>query len=163
MLVPYHILLTQIRDMLTSDTWINGSEFEESNSRRICMCPHGAAQVLVNPQVKKIWADPESIEALFNASFRGNYSPVSLGHLVESMQERYGVEALWTKRPAYIKSDIIIDDINYGNGNLHYLMAMLGITTKFNDAPDRSFQEVQDKLNESIEWASRNADFLTNN
>lgn len=49
-----HELIRKLRDSLTPESWQKGNYFGVNINDNICMCVHGAGQVLVNPKLRDI-------------------------------------------------------------------------------------------------------------
>lgn len=170
--------LTVARDSLSPTNWRKGSYFK-SEGNTICMCSHGAVQAQVNPDCKSIpnpslpvlspWLRPwsrwiathpnmsvmsaikEAIEsALFNSLCCGRGSNADLSGQFTAAETR---KEIWDKRSDTVKSDYILDSVNYGNTEAHYLLGMVGLTFNFNDDPFTTFEMVQEKFNQAIALA----------
>ncbi len=136
-------ILIEARNSLTPVNWRKGNFFKLENNN-LCMCAHGAVQALINPACKVV------LQELDIASV--NYAPASRGAIAGAGA---GEGANWTNRPYWVKNDHIHNNKNYGNGEAHYLLGMVGLTILFNDRPDTTYEMVIEKFNEAIQLANQ--------
>lgn len=161
-MISYAEQLRQVRDYLTEDNW-SKSMWVGSKNNTLCMCVHGAAQKIVNPLIKD----------LFNRSQSPNPYAMSQcilrGSIVDSIEDaaitinNSDMRSMWLNRPNTVKINKISVIGDYGNFNLHYLMAMFGITLAFNDDPNTTLEMLKDRLTKASKWAEENEEFLNNN
>lgn len=155
--------LRQIRDSLTIENWIKGSYFSNKNDT-VCMCVHGAAQALVNPQVKKVFKE-DNLDNIVSRVEPDAHVGAALVEAKKAVADSKYQDLLtvWKSRPAYLKAERMHNGVSNGFVNLHYLMGMFGITTSFNDSPYTTLEMLKDKLSEAAKWAEENEEFLRNN
>jgi hypothetical protein len=146
--INYADQLRQVRDSLTNENWLKGSYFSIRNNQT-CFCVHGAAQFIVNPEVKKgkrvdVAGAPEADTASY-------------------FLEKKDLFGGWLSRPDHVRRERVCVGVNNGSLNLHWLMGMFGITASFNDSPSTTLEMLKDKLTEAAKWAEENEEFLNNN
>lgn len=148
--------IRKISEMLTEETWNKGNYFAINNDK-LCMCVHGAGQSLVNPQVKLVLGG-SNITLLLMAARAS-----AAGAASTAAGTPANISQIWKIRGNIIKNNYVINNKDYGNFNLHYLMGMFGITASFQDSKDITLMMLKDKLQECAEWAEQNQEFLQNN
>ncbi len=144
-------IIVAARDSLTPANWKKGSFFKKENNN-LCMCAHGAVQALVNPVCKIALQQLDIANAGASAGAGADGQRAGAGARARAGA---GAGANWTNRPDWVKNDRIYDNINYGNGEAHYLLGMVGLTIGFNDRSDTTYEMVIEKFNEAIELATR--------
>lgn len=151
--------LRAVRDSLTKENWNQGSWFTRKNNT-ICMCVHGAAQAIVNPQVRTA-LDNDYYQSANYAKGHVTETIAIMSHYINTTSK--DLFSLWKNRPDFVKREIIYNEISYGFVNLHYLMRMFGISLDFNDSKNTTLDMIKDKLSEAAKWAEENEEFLQNN
>lgn len=149
---------------------------------KVCFCVHGAAQRIVNPKVRlacglsqevpaqSIYAQltlvKESLtpDTWYKGSFfaNPNYEKVDMNALVPPIIHgtlRMARSAhMWTphKETLNLWNDRLPatkKDLGQGKAEIHFIMALFGLTVKFNDAPTTRLQMIHDKLDQVIAFA----------
>lgn len=159
-----NLISSQIKatlDRLTVDNWRKGNYFRYKNNT-LCMCVHGALQLETNPEVKNIVnsriptismdADPVLSTVSTGANRAVAYVVSSLMVNVPQVAKQ-NIKKMWDDRPNHTKQNIIINTVNYGKTEAHYLLSMVGLTTTFNDNPSTTLEMVKAKLLEALELA----------
>ncbi len=139
-------ILTEARNSLTPANWRKGAYFQSENNN-LCMCAHGAVQALINPVCKARLLQSDITGASADASAGAGASVAGAGGANAS--------ANWTDRPDWVKNDVVYNNKNYGNGEAHYLLGMVGLTIGFNDRSDTTYEMVIEKFNEAIQLANQ--------
>ncbi len=141
--------LTEARDSLTPVNWRKGAYFKLENNA-LCMCAHGAVQMLVNPRCAlKMFSIRDHISAAAASSNERIY------RREHPFRAPLGEAVIWNNRPNWVKNDFVQDKINYGDLDAHYLLGMVGLTIGFNDKKSTTYEMVIEKFNEAIELATR--------
>lgn len=164
--------LRQVRDSLTKDNWWKGAYFLWVDNDRVCMCVHAAAQRIVNPEVRKVFASRiqntkelvcRAVEVVSPASSQTSAAETevlkhgSTGYNIK-LKDKI-LHEVWQNRP----SDVRKPQEGYGDMNLHWLMGMFGITVAFNDSQSTTLDMIKDRLSDAADWAEKNETFLRNN
>jgi hypothetical protein len=156
---PYYELLREVRDSLTKENWVKGYYFDIKNNI-VYMSIHGAAQRLVNPQVRKALEDNNIFAARRCAI---DASPAAAVNAAVAILNNNHILSIWKNRPNWVKEDYIYDNKNYGNLNLHYLVGMFGLTKEFESKESTTLDMIQERLSETAIWAEENEEFLMSN
>lgn len=147
--------LLAARDSLSPSNWRKGHYFRTENNI-LCMCAHGALQAQVNPVCKSKIDNSKSAPAdaaVVTAVVAAVVAVVTSAVVGEDPS--LSLKEIWDKRSEYVKNDRIYDSLNYGNGEAHYLLGMVGLTTTFNDAKDTTFEMLIAKFDEAIALANQ--------
>lgn len=156
-------LSEQIREaarLLTSETWNQDSYFS-ARSGRVCMCAHGAMQVVVNEHVRRALslpvADMEAVAAAVRASAAGRAAGAAeraadAASLAAGEARAFGTDAdqadirrAWERRPSWAPES-------------SYMLGLVGLTALWNDAAGRTLDEVRAKFEEAAKLAEEIAE-----
>jgi hypothetical protein len=155
---PYHKLLREVRDSLTAENWDKKClNFSTRNNNLYGMSAHGAAQRLVNLEVKKALEKNNVTHAKLITNSALTAARVGKDNISKNDKDHFSV---WKNRPDWVKYYIWE---GYGNLNLHYLMGMFGLTWGFEIQDSTTLDMIQEKLSEAAMWAEENEEFLVKN
>lgn len=145
-------ILTATAALLASDTfpkWGQGKNF--SSKEGGCMCGHGAIDYVGLPDIYSGIGDFSNSSAVLAAETNGSkWSSVledtSVADAIASMDELY-VQTYEVPPEMASKSEVLM---------AHYFASRVGLTFDYNDAPERTLEEVVSKLTEAAELAVKN-------
>lgn len=151
--------LRLLKHLLKEDVWTQKTFFYNKNGK-LCMCPHGAAQVVSNPRVKEVYKDYQ--EHITNKNSwqhrRKVWDFISLLNQCKRLDvgcaasdgHRYlnGSLSKWRNQSDWIKSTT--STLGYGNLEVHYILGMVGLTVEFNDSSSTTFPMIQQKIDQAI-------------
>lgn len=152
-----------VKHRLTEELWIKDNYFEAKGDK-LCMCPHGGAQSVVNPKVRSLvvggdshvdrYLDPRVRATTATRAAHRRDRAHGLGatyraaHDARAATNRLSSQDIWNSRPSWVK-----ENTDYGNLEIHYLMGMVGLDVIFNDDKNTTFAMVQEKLDQAIALA----------
>jgi hypothetical protein len=128
--------LITAKNYLTPETWSRGPYFSEK-SGTVCMCAHGAVQLVINPSCKDSIIIGDIKGANIHAS---DHSPAERAVRGYADNDKPNFHTTWQKQPKSIKQ-------------IHYLLGAVGLTTMFNDHPSTTLEMVKTKFDEAIALA----------
>lgn len=144
--------LENAKNSLTEENYYKGNFFSAKNDL-LCMCPHGAVQAQVNPEVKKFVNGYTSgfIDAADAAREAANAAGSRAADAARSADA--AVRDNWDTRPTWVREYYVYADKEYGTLDAHYLMGMVGLTISFSDAKETTLTMVKEKFDQAIQLA----------
>lgn len=169
--MTYAEQLINIHNSLTEESWLQGAFFCKSGDT-LCMCAHGAAQAITNPQVQKVLETNSDVASQLSAltahkienvvklaSFAADSASLAV-FACAYKKNNFDLYKVWKTRPDWVKMNQVWENKNYGNISIHWLMGMFGITPQFNDSSSTTLKMIKDKILDAVKWAERNETFL---
>ena len=129
---------------LTPETYIKGEYFAKYNDR-ICFCLHGAAQKQINSDIQLILEqyknNPSRAASRARENSRGEGAAFNGKQAILLHKEDFSYQQLWDNKPKWVKEEGV---------ELHYLLGMVGATTRWNDLASTTLEMVHAKIDEAI-------------
>lgn len=175
-MVTFAEQILQVKEIVQKK-WHKGSYFSVRGDD-ICCCVHGAVQIVCNPMVREVIenytrtdrpptpaekaarADAAVVVAAGEAPARAwSRAADGLARAGTSRAERDKIlRKVWQDRESWI-----CQPGPRGSLELHYLLGMFGIWLSFNDAHTTTLDMLLGRLDECMEWARENEEFLRSN
>lgn len=151
-------VLLEVKEILTPEVWTQGAWFsiiengfndKGELTEKVCMCAHGAVEVVVNPRVKTIlsYVDIKDVDIrIYKAGLnRHPKASVFSNHGYDRMcLQTLTPEAVWGLRTS---SPVYEDSITF---DAHFILGMVGLTVGFNDNNVTTYKDVIMKLDRAI-------------
>lgn len=145
-------VLRKMISSLTEETYSKESYFKERDGK-IINCPHGLAQIFVNPKVARALTSDDSREIILAVA--NDHATPSAAVAFKAMKMSLADAprlTLFNNRPEYVKQFFF----NCGELSIHWLLGLFGITSRWNSHEDTKFVEVKERLNLALEFAVEN-------
>jgi len=135
--------LISAKNALTPDTWRKGKYFQ-LEGETLCMCAHGAIARENNPNIRVHLQNNFLIDAINTANHN---NAEQSGEYARKINPHLSLLSLWDRRHDHYWVE------TYPKSEIHFLLGLVGLTTKFNDDDKTTLEMIHQKFDEAIELA----------